>query len=136
MAAAQQPDRHTQRYDRQLRLWNSSGQSSLEGARVLVLGASSLAAQLLKCLVLPGVGAFTVCDDAVASEEDVGANFFLQPGTSEGRPCAAEVARLVAELNPGVRHDAKIVSPQQLLEEPDAMAPYTLVVSVLSLIHI
>ena len=130
MAAAQQPDRHTQRYDRQLRLWNSSGQSSLEGARVLVLGASSLAAQLLKCLVLPGVGAFTVCDDAVASEEDVGANFFLQPGTSEGRPCAAEVARLVAELNPGVRHDAKIVSPQQLLEEPDAMAPYTLVVSV------
>lgn len=49
-----QPDAHTQRYDRQLRLWANSGQTALENARILVVGANPTATQLLKNLVLPG----------------------------------------------------------------------------------
>lgn len=106
--ATARPDRHAQRYDRQLRLWNTSGQAALEHARVLVVGASALAGQILKNLVLPGLGAFTVLDDARVAERDIGTNFFLDAAASVGRPYAEELARLVAELNPDVAHAAHV----------------------------
>ena len=88
------PDRHTQRYDRQLRLWNKSGQSSLEAAHVRVVGASALSSHILKNLVLPGLGSFTVCDDARVSPDDVASNFFLETD-SVAASYADELVRLV-----------------------------------------
>ena len=79
----QRPSAHTQRYDRQLRLWASSGQSSLEKSRILVIGASALSAQVLKNLVLPGIGSFVLLDDSIVDGADLGVNFFLQPGESK-----------------------------------------------------
>ena len=106
-SATSRPDRHTQRYDRQLRLWNRSGQSALEQAHVLVVGASSLAAQILKNLVLPGLGHCTIWDGTCVHEDDVHSNFFLQ-SKSVGKPYASELARLVGELNPTTRADAVV----------------------------
>ena len=103
------PDRHTQRYDRQLRLWNKSGQSSLEAAHVLVVGASSLSSHILKNLVLPGLGSFTVCDDARVSPDDVASNFFLETD-SVGASYAEELVRLVRELNPATSAHACTLS--------------------------
>lgn len=105
-APATRPDAHTQRYDRQLRLWASSGQASLESANVLLIGASHLGAQVLKNLILPGVGSFTILDgQRVTGSHDLGNNFFLEP-ESIGRSRAQEVARLLAELNPSVKSNA------------------------------
>lgn len=104
----QRPSAHTQRYDRQLRLWASSGQSSLEKSRILVIGASALSAQILKNLVLPGIGSFVLLDDAIVSGADLGVNFFLQPGESEGKYAAEEMGRLLTEMNASVTSEAKL----------------------------
>ena len=81
------PDSATQRYDRQLRLWAPSGQAALENAHVLILGASALAAQCAKNLVLPGVGAITIADARVVSDADAGANFFLAESSIGKHAC-------------------------------------------------
>lgn len=101
------PDAHTQRYDRQLRLWASSGQASLESAHVLLIGASHLGAQVLKNLILPGIGSFTVLDNQRVGRNDIGNNFFLEP-ESVGSPRASEVARYLSELNPSVKSCFKV----------------------------
>ncbi|WFD46146.1 hypothetical protein GLX27_000775 [Malassezia furfur] len=129
--ATARPDRHTQRYDRQLRLWNTSGQAALEHARILVVGASALSGQILKNLVLPGLGGFTVLDDALVTARDIGTNFFLQAGESEGKPYATELARLVAELNPSVAHAGHVESPSALLaRDPGFFTQFSLIVCV------
>jgi len=124
------PDRHTQRYDRQLRLWNKSGQSSLEAAHVLVVGASSLSSHILKNLVLPGLGSFTVCDDARVSPDDVASNFFLETD-SVGASYADELVRLVRELNPATSAHACTKAPAWLLEhEPAFFTQFSLIICV------
>ena len=124
------PDRHTQRYDRQLRLWNKSGQSSLESAHVLVVGASALSSHILKNLVLPGLGSFTVCDDARVTPDDVASNFFLETD-SVGASYAEELVRLVRELNPATSAHACTKAPAWLLEhEPAFFTHFSLIVCV------
>jgi len=53
----------TDKYDRQLRLWGSSGQRALGSTLVVLLGSSACGTETLKNLVLPGVGSFLVVDD-------------------------------------------------------------------------
>lgn len=128
---SQRPSAHTQRYDRQLRLWASSGQSSLEKARILVVGASALSAQILKNLVLPGIGSFVLLDDAIVDGADLGVNFFLQPGESEGKPAAQEMCRLLTEMNTSVTPETNLANPASLLRsDPGYFAGFTLVISV------
>uniref|UniRef100_A0A8C5J9G2 NEDD8 activating enzyme E1 subunit 1 n=1 Tax=Junco hyemalis TaxID=40217 RepID=A0A8C5J9G2_JUNHY len=67
-----------QRYDRQLRLWGDHGQEALESAHVCVINATATGTEILKNLVLPGIGSFTIVDGNRVSGEDVGNNFFLQ----------------------------------------------------------
>lgn len=102
-SGSSRPTAHAQRYDRQLRLWASSGQASLESSSVLLIGATHLGAQSLKNLILPGIGSFTVLDGQMVGEYDVGNNFFLEAESSYGEPRAQEVARCLAELNPSVK---------------------------------
>ncbi len=74
------------RYDRQLRLWGDHGQHLLERARVcLVGGAGAVGCEVIKSLVLPGVGAFAIVDDKPITKEDVGNNFFLDMGETNKR---------------------------------------------------
>lgn len=128
---SQRPSAHTQRYDRQLRLWASSGQSSLEKSRILVVGASALSAQILKNLVLPGIGSFVLLDDAIVSGADLGVNFFLQPGESEGKYAAEEMCRILTEMNTSVASEAKLANPASLLQsDPSFFAGFTLAISV------
>ncbi|KAI9456743.1 hypothetical protein F5148DRAFT_365848 [Russula earlei] len=101
-----QPDTKTRRYDRQLRLWASMGQSALESARILVIGASATATSILKNLVLPGIGHFTLLDHALVSPGDAGNNFFFDGPTSIGRNRSEEAVRLLAELNDNVHATA------------------------------
>ncbi|GAA5825049.1 hypothetical protein JCM3770_004513 [Rhodotorula araucariae] len=120
-----QPDAHTQRFDRQLRLWAKSGQEALEHAHVLVVNGNATASSTLKNLVLPNVGHFTVLDPATVTEADIGANFFLDP-SSLGKPRAKEVVRFLLELNSDVQGHA-LVQPLSALTD---LSPYTLVLAV------
>jgi amyloid beta precursor protein binding protein 1 len=99
------PDAKQQRYDRQLRLWAASGQTALESAHILVVNAGATATSILKNLVLPGIGQFTLLDDKRVMQQDLGNNFFLQPGSSNiGVDYRAEQAtKYLSELNGGVK---------------------------------
>ncbi|KAK0561796.1 hypothetical protein OC844_003022 [Tilletia horrida] len=108
------PDAHTQRFDRQLRLWASSGQRSLESANILVLGATALGAHILKNLVLPGIGRFTILDANLVTQEDLASNFFLEPDTL-GKSRGAEVTKCLLELNPNVKGEAVVSHPAHVL---------------------
>lgn len=124
------PSKHTQRYDRQLRLWSHSGQAALEHAHVLVIGASPLTGQILKNLVLPGLGSLTVCDDAIVSEQDAQHDFFVD-AASVGTPYAEALAQGLAELNPATTAHACTQSPADLLrEQPEFFLQCSLLVCV------
>ncbi|KAG8832314.1 hypothetical protein FRC17_001486 [Serendipita sp. 399] len=123
------PDAKTRKYDRQLRLWAATGQAALEGARLLVIGATATSTSVLKNLVLPGIGHFTILDPNKTTPEDVGNNFFLEVD-SIGKPKAAEATRLLSELNGSVQSAAEIDDIADILEKkPEYLAGYTLVVT-------
>ena len=56
----------TDKYDRQLRLWGSSGQRALGQTTIVLVNATAAGTETLKNLVLPGVGAIHVVDAADA----------------------------------------------------------------------
>ncbi|KAJ7634864.1 hypothetical protein FB45DRAFT_910090 [Roridomyces roridus] len=129
-AAQAQPDSKTRRYDRQLRLWAASGQSALENARLLVISGSATSTSVLKNLVLPGVGHFTILDPANVTHRDAGNNFFLEGDSSIGKSRAEEAVRLLAELNEGVEGKADTSSLEHILDtNPGYFASYTLVIA-------
>ena len=69
---------------------------------MLVIGSSATATSILKNLVLPGIGHFTLLDHRNVSPADAGNNFFFEGKTSIGRNCAKEAVRLLKELNDSV----------------------------------
>lgn len=112
----QGPTAKEKKYDRQLRLWAASGQEALENAHVLLLnsGPGVVGVEILKNLILPGVGSFTIVDEADVAEEDLGINFFLTDD-SLGRSRAGETCKYLMELNPDVKgHPLQHVRAHQM----------------------
>ncbi|MGH0119625.1 UNVERIFIED_CONTAM: hypothetical protein FKN15_058076 [Acipenser sinensis] len=118
-----------QKYDRQLRLWGDHGQDALENAHVCLINASATGTEILKNLVLPGIGAFTIVDDHKVRGEDVGNNFFLTK-SSIGRNRAQAATELLQELNSDVSGNFVEESPEQLLDnDPDFFHRFSLVIA-------
>ena len=116
------------RYDRQLRLWGDHGQTALEKSRVCLIGATATTTEILKSLVLPGVGRFTIIDGKKVTGEDIGNNFFLdEESLNQSRGSVA--SRFLLELNPEVRGDCVDESPEQVLNNrPDFFTSFDLVI--------
>lgn len=53
-------------------MWGDHGQSALEAAHVCLINATGMGTEILKSLVLPGIGALTIVDGKKISEEDIG----------------------------------------------------------------
>lgn len=103
----QVPTAKEKKYDRQLRLWAANGQEALEDANVLLLssGSTVVGVETLKNLILPGIGRFTIVDDGLVAERDLGVNFFLTED-SLGKSRAQEACKYLQELNPDVNGQA------------------------------
>ncbi|KAF6236060.1 hypothetical protein HO173_005688 [Letharia columbiana] len=127
----QGPTAKEKKYDRQLRLWAASGQAALETAKVLLLnsGPGVVGVETLKNLILPGVGSFTIVDEANVSELDLGVNFFLEE-SSLGRWRAEETRRFLQELNPEVRINALEGSIDAFADHPRRLEQYSLILLV------
>ncbi|KAJ3805323.1 hypothetical protein EV368DRAFT_47479 [Lentinula lateritia] len=110
------PDAKTRRYDRQLRLWAASGQAALESARILVIPATATATSILKNLVLPGLGHFTVMDDKAVTGADAGNNFFLDGSKSIGKSRTEEAVKGLMEMNDGVEGVADVRDINEVLK--------------------
>ncbi|KAM4055669.1 thiF family protein [Hirsutella rhossiliensis] len=130
------PSDKERKYDRQLRLWAASGQAALESANILLVnsGCGTVGVETLKNLVLPGIGRFTIADEAVVGDGDLGVNFFLDEscrGKSRARCCT----RLLQELNPEVSGDwhPKSDSPMHLRGLLDSSDAFTIILYTLPL---
>lgn len=86
------------RYDRQLRLWGNTGQSSLENSHICLINATSTGSELLKNLVLPGIGQFTIIDNTTVTEEKLSGNFFLVQDDI-GSNTGSAMTKALKELN-------------------------------------
>lgn len=103
-------------------MWGDHGQSLLENSQICLVNATALGTEILKGLVLPGIGSFTIIgwldeslklasfltyssvfipDHNLVTDEDIGCNFFLEP-TSIGQSRAKHCTQFLQELNPDV----------------------------------
>ncbi|KAL5033448.1 hypothetical protein BDV3_000431 [Batrachochytrium dendrobatidis] len=92
-------------YDRQIRLWGMEAQQRMRNARILVVGCTGLSNEVLKNIVLAGVGAVTIADSEVVQAKDLGSQFFLRDADI-GKNKAESVLPRIQELNPRVRVNA------------------------------
>ena len=65
-------------YDRQIRLWGLQAQSRLKSARLLLIGLSPVANEIVKNIVLCGINTLTICDDKLVRKSDVDQGFFYE----------------------------------------------------------
>jgi len=102
----------------------------LESARVLVIGSSATATSILKNLVLPGIGHFTLLDHRDVSPADAGNNFFFEGPISIGRNRAEEAVRLLAGLNDSVdaRADTRNIA-DILASDPSYFFGFSLIIT-------
>lgn len=118
----------SKKYDRQIRLWGEHGQHLLENSHVCLINVTALSSEILKGLVLPGIGGFTIIDSSTVTEEDVGSNFFLDSnsvGLSKAKCCM----QLLQELNLDVSGEYVDESIDVLLENrPDYFSTFDVVV--------
>lgn len=87
----------TKKYDRQLRLWGDHGQAALEEASVCLVGATASGSEILKNLVLPGLGSFCIVDHESVKATDLGNNFFVT-AQDLGAPRAEAVSRFESKI--------------------------------------
>lgn len=105
----------TSKYDRQLRLWKDEGQTKLENSHICLINASPTGAEILKNLVLAGVGAITVNDQGLVNEDDLSGNFFyLREDIGKGK--AESLVNNLVEMNNEVKRTAILNPLDDLLE--------------------
>lgn len=116
------------RYDRQLRLWGDHGQAALEAARVCLLNASATGTEILKNLILPGVGRFTIVDKAKVTTHELGNNFFVT-ANHLGKSRAECVVGLLQSLN-DVKGDYIEEDIEDVVNSnPDFFSQFTVVIA-------
>ncbi|XP_060586197.1 NEDD8-activating enzyme E1 regulatory subunit-like isoform X3 [Ruditapes philippinarum] len=117
------------KYDRQLRLWGDHGQTALETSRVCLINATATGTEILKNLILPGIGSFTVVDGNKVQGEDVGNNFFLTK-ESIGQSRAKFATEYLSELNEDVSGDFMEEQPDKMLDtNVDFFNQFTVVIA-------
>ncbi|EWC45485.1 hypothetical protein DRE_00884 [Drechslerella stenobrocha 248] len=128
MSALGAPTAKEKKYDRQLRLWGAGGQQALEHAHILLINATAAGTETLKNLTT-GIGRFTIIDDTVVKDEDLGANFFLDDG-SIGLSKAQKACELLRELNPDVEGDFINDNITNFItSSPDRLKEFTVVIA-------
>lgn len=113
------------RYDRQIRLWNSNGQHALANAALCLVNVSSAATETLKNIVLPGVHSVTIIDPQTTSAStdlqkvklrNLKSNYFYTPEV-QSEYIAENIASNLAKLNSDVSNIRAITQPLHTLIE-------------------
>ena len=89
------------KYDRQTRLWGE-GQILICSAKLLCLNSDCCSCEILKNLILSGIGEVTIVDDSKISSEDLKNNFFVD-AEDVGKLRGEIVLKNLLELNPDVK---------------------------------
>lgn len=63
-----------------IRLWGIDAQNRMRNSKNLIINLGGLSAEVIKNMVLAGVGSITIVDSKNVDETDLSANFFLREG--------------------------------------------------------
>ncbi|KAJ3308355.1 hypothetical protein HDV04_003915 [Boothiomyces sp. JEL0838] len=88
-------------YDRQIRLWGMEAQQRMRNSKILVIGITGLSNEILKNIVLAGVGQVTLLDHSVVKDVDLGVQFLLRK-EDLGKHKVTSVLPKLQLLNPRV----------------------------------
>ncbi|CAO1604016.1 MAG: hypothetical protein LQ349_000339 [Xanthoria aureola] len=113
-------------YDRQIRLWGVKAQEKLRSANILLIGMKALANEIAKNLVLAGIGALTILDDELITEDDLGSQFFISE-LHVGLNRAVAAISQVRTLNPRVFLHAD--TDNILLKPPEFYAMFDMIIA-------
>ncbi|GKZ18675.1 hypothetical protein AbraIFM66951_007695 [Aspergillus brasiliensis] len=113
-------------YDRQIRLWGVKAQEKLRSANILLITFKALANEVAKNLVLAGIGSLTIVDHEVVTEEDLGAQFFINE-EHLGQNRAQAAAPSVRAMNPRVQ--LHIDTEDIHLKQPDFFAQFDITIA-------
>eukprot|EP00889_Picochlorum_renovo_P005594 jgi/Picre1/32624/NNA_007970.t1 len=120
-------DKHI-RYDRGIRIWGMHGQAALEQAKICLLNCSATGSEALKNMVLGGINAFTIVDNSLVIDEDLGTNFMVHP-SSLGQLRAKVVTECLRELNDHVDGSYVEESPRNLIaNNPSFFDDYSIII--------
>lgn len=119
----------SKKYDRQLRLWGDHGQIALENTKVCLLNATATGTEILKNLILPGIGSFTIVDPNEVTGHDLARNFFLTKDYI-GKSRALGTTELLMELNEDTNGDYITEKVESLLENnPSFFTKFSLIIA-------
>lgn len=110
-------------YDRQIRLWGLDGQKRLRNSKICCLGLGSLGAEIVKNLVLAGVGEMVLVDNRKIEEKTL----LMTSGTDFETRSDASLER-VRELNPNVKVSVAPGSPSPFDLDAQFFKEFTLVI--------
>ncbi|KAJ9061802.1 E1 ubiquitin-activating protein aos1 [Entomophthora muscae] len=102
-------------YDRQIRVWGFEAQARMKNSSILVLGTSGLSIELMKNMVLAGVGQIIVVDERSVELGELGSNFYIN-FSDQGKMRAEVCVEKLKLLNPKVSMLAKTSFTPELLE--------------------
>lgn len=98
-------------------------------SNILLVNSDSAGTETLKNLVLPGVGQFTILDENLLTEADLGSNFFVQ-ASGLGKPRCDTVTELLCEMNSDVRGNAIFGNVSSAIAaDPNFLSRFNLVVA-------
>jgi ubiquitin-like 1-activating enzyme E1 A len=103
-------------YDRQIRLWGADAQRRVQGGRIAIGGLSGVTGEVIKNLVLAGVGALHLMDSRPVDEADLGSIFFLSE-SHIGQNKAEAAYEAIQALNPQVRVTVEAIDINHKPEE-------------------
>ncbi|ODV82848.1 hypothetical protein CANARDRAFT_178156 [[Candida] arabinofermentans NRRL YB-2248] len=88
-------------YDRQIRLWGFEAQTRMRNSRILLINLTSIGVEIVKNLMLGGIGSLTICDSSIVLEQDLNVNFFIN-SNDVGKVKVESSFNKIKELNPRV----------------------------------
>ena len=116
------------KYDRQTRLWGE-GQILICASKLLCLNSDSLSSEILKNLILSGVGEVTIVDNVKISKDDTKTNFFID-ADDVGKLRAEIVLKNLLELNPDVKGNFIEKASKEFLDDTNNdLSKYDLVIA-------
>ena len=101
MAEISQAD--AKQYDRQIRLWGAQAQQRLSESRVLLIGLSSLGAEVAKNIVLAGIKSLCIFDPTLVAAKDSSNVFLFRPTDHGSRASDVFLCRILPPLMPFFR---------------------------------
>nr|GAT50590.1 fumarate reductase flavoprotein subunit [Mycena chlorophos] len=87
------------RLDRQIRVWGFEAQQRMRNATILVLRLKGTATEVIKNIVLSGIGKLVIIDSGNVVEEDLGAGFFFRD-EDVGKQRVNAARERIESLNP------------------------------------